>query len=309
LRQDGSDNQIDLHFDCSASPAGFKRADIPGMNYVRLESVSGTAPRTATGYINVPNGMNLLCINMKGTLIARSGIQGRLVLIPPRSLTYVRSSKLIVQAARGEHQTLLLSWPSLATQLLDNWVTARQSATRSQGTSRNVACKPIDPLFQSAMARFDEAVAGSKEFIEPQVVSFIYEVVARLVIGSDQVQLAAVPLDLPETIKDLVAKVRASPSLAWPLKDAADMAGYSPFHFSRVFKNLVGYGFHEYVDRSRTECAVEMLCTTDSAVDVVASTCGFGTTQGLRESVKEYLGLVPSELRAIPDPIEPLELG
>ena len=48
-----------------------------------------------------------------------------------------------------------------------------------------------------------------------------------------------------------------------------------------------------------------MLCTTDNAVDVVASSCGFGTTQGLRESVKEYLGLVPSELRAIPDPIEP----
>jgi AraC family transcriptional regulator len=129
-------------------------------------------------------------------------------------------------------------------------------------------------------------------------------VVARLVVGADQVQLAAVPLDLPDTIRDLVAKVRASPSLAWPLKDAADMAGYSPFHFSRVFKNLVGYGFHEYVDRSRTECAVEMLCTTDNAVDVVASSCGFGTTQGLRESVKEYLGLVPSELRSIPEPIE-----
>ena len=36
-------------------------------------------------------------------------------------------------------------------------------------------------------------------------------------------------------------------------------------------------------------------------VDLVASTCGFGTTQGLRESVKEYLGLVPSELRTIPE--------
>ena len=74
-----------------------------------------------------------------------------------------------------------------------------------------MACKPIDPLFQSAMARFDDAVAGPKEYMEPQVVSFIYEVVeARLVVGADQVQLAAVPLDLPETIKDLVAKVRAT---------------------------------------------------------------------------------------------------
>jgi AraC-like DNA-binding protein len=98
--------------------------------------------------------------------------------------------------------------------------------------------------------------------------------------------------------------VRENPALPWPLKDAADMAGYSPFHFSRVFKGLVGYGFHEYVDRCRTECAVELLVTTDMPVDLVASTCGFGTTQGLRESVKEYLGLVPSELRAVPDSLD-----
>ena len=119
--------------------------------------------------------------------------------------------------------------------------------------------------------------------------------------SSDQVQLAAIPSDLPDTIKDLVSRVRQSPSHGWPLRDAADAAGYSPFHFSRVFKNLVGYGFHEYVDRCRTESAVELLCTTDQPVDLVASTCGFGTTQGLRESVKEYLGLVPSELRTIPE--------
>jgi transcriptional regulator GlxA family with amidase domain len=58
------------------------------------------------------------------------------------------------------------------------------------------------------------------------------------------------------------------------------------------------------VDRCRTECAVELLCSSDSAVDLVASSCGFGTTQGLRESVKEYLGLVPSEIRSFPDTIE-----
>jgi len=87
------------------------------------------------------------------------------------------------------------------------------------------------------------------------------------------------------------------PDAPWPLKDAAAMAGYSPFHFSRVFKSLAGYGFHEFVDRCRTEFAVGKLCQGELAVDVVASASGFGTTQGLRESIKEYLGLVPSELR------------
>lgn len=299
MRADGNEPIIDLNFDCGATGGTLKRTDIGGMTYVRHESVTANVQRTATGYINVPQGMNALCINLKGTLIARAGVQGRLVLVPPRSLTYIRGTRLIIQAARGEHHSVLLSWQGNVTSLLDAWILGRQRSGASN--QRAVACKPIDPHFKDAIERFEAAVGRPSETLEPIVVSVIYEIVSRLMIGMDQVQLAAVPMDLPETIKELVVKVRQNPAAGWPLKEAANMAGYSPFHFSRVFKNLVGYGFHEYVDRCRTECAVELLVTTDHAVDLVASTCGFGTTQGLRESVKEYLGLVPSELRAIPE--------
>lgn len=302
MRADGTE-PIELNFDCGATPGALKRSETGGMAYVRMENVTGTVARTSTGYVNVPAGMNALCINYRGTLIARAGVQGRLVLIPPRSLTFIRGTRLILQAARGEHQTVLLSWHSNVTSLLDAWLQTRARASGT-GQIRTVACKPIDPHFKDAIARFEQATAGPNETMEPMVVSVLYEMVSRLMIGFDQVQLAAVPMDLPETIKELVVKVRGNPAAGWPLKEAANLAGYSPFHFSRVFKNLVGYGFHEYVDRCRTECAVELLCTSDHAVDLVASTCGFGTTQGLRESVKEYLGLVPSELRAIPDPID-----
>ena len=302
MRPDGNEPHIDLNFDCGASPGALKRIDVPGMNYVRLENSSGTVTRTATGYLVVPTGMSALCINLKGTLIARTGVQGKLVLIPPRSLTFIRGARLIVQAARGEHQTQVLSWENRVTPLLDNWITTR-IARASSGLTRNIACRAIDPHFKVAVARFDQALETPNEMMEPMVISVIYEIVSRLMVGSDQIQLAAVPHDLPDTIRDLVLQVRKNPALGWPLRDAADAAGYSPFHFSRVFKNLVGYGFHEYVDRCRTEAAVELLCSTDQAVDTVATACGFGTTQGLRESVKEYLGLVPSELRAIPEPI------
>ncbi|AIE83870.1 helix-turn-helix transcriptional regulator [Fimbriimonas ginsengisoli] len=299
MRADGNEPIIELNFDCGASGA-LKRTDVGGMTYVRHEVLTANVLRTATGYINVPQGMNALCINLKGTLIARAGVQGRLVLCPPRSLTYIRGTRLIVQAARGEHHSVLLSWQSNVTSLLDAWIQSRH-VRNAVGPQRTVACKPIDPHFKGAIERFERAVANPSEILEPMVVSVIYEIVSRLMIGMDQVQLAAVPTDLPETIKELVVEVRGNPAAGWPLKEAASKAGYSPFHFSRVFKNLVGYGFHEYVDRCRTECSVEMLVTTDHAVDLVASTCGFGTTQGLRESVKEYLGLVPSELRAIPE--------
>lgn len=307
MRTEGNEPHIDINFDCGASPGALKRSEVAGMNYIRLENLSGTVARTATGYLVVPSGMCSLCVNLKGTLIARTGVQGRLVLIPPRSITFIRGARLILQAARGEHQSQLLSWEGRVTPLLDNWISTRVNRSNSN-SPRSVACRPIDPHFKTTLARFDQAVANPNDTMEPLIVSVIYEFVARLMIGSDQVQLAAVPMDLPDTIRELVQRVRQNPSLGWPLRDAADAAGYSPFHFSRVFKNLVGYGFHEYVDRCRTECAVELLCTTDQAVDQVASSCGFGTTQGLRESVKEYLGLVPSELRSIPEPlIEGLE--
>jgi AraC-like DNA-binding protein len=301
VRSEG-ENTIEIQFECGTSATGLKRTEMPGMGYVKLETVSGSVPRIATGAAYVPPNMNALVLNLHGTLLARSAPNGRLVLIPPRSLTFVRPGRLVLQAARGDHESLLITWPARATPVLEIWLSGRTG--NRANAARTVACKPIDPHFQGAYERFNTALKGPQEVMEPLVLSVLYEVVARLMSSGDQVQLAALPLDLPDTIKDLIVKVRKNPAAPWPLKDAADMAGYSPFHFSRVFKSLVGYGFHEFVDRSRTECAVEMLVTTESAVDLVASTCGFGTTQGLRESVKEYLGLVPSELRAVPDAVD-----
>jgi AraC-like DNA-binding protein len=300
VRAEGSEPHIDINFDCGATPIAVRKSESVGMNYVRLETISGNVNKTATGVCVIPSGMNALCLNLKGTLLARTAPQGKLVIVPPRSLTYIRNTRLIVQCARGEHVSQLLSWPTVVTNLMERWMMERQSG-KGGAPSRTVACKPIDPFYKEAVERFNKAIQGPPDTVEPLVVSFLYEVCTKIMSSVDQVQLAATPLELPETIKELITKVRQNPALAWPLKDAADMAGYSPFHFSRVFKNLVGYGFHEYVDRCRTECAVELLVTTEMAVDLVAGTCGFGTTQGLRESVKEYLGLVPSELRAIPD--------
>lgn len=276
------------------------------MQYVRHESIVGNVQKTAIGTVTIPQGMNLLCINLKGTLIIRTPQPSRLVLIPPRSITYVRPTRLIVQAARGDHHSVIISWPSIATPVLERWLEARNVARGERG-ARLIGTKAIDPNLKGAAGRFERAVAEPNELTEPQVLSFLYDVVSRVMTGPDQVQIAPIPKELPETIQELIGLVRQNPAQPWPLRDAADRAGYSPFHFSRVFKNMVSYGFHEYVDRCRTECAVDMLCTTDSPVDVVASTCGFGTTQGLRESVKDYLGLVPSELRANPEPYDPGE--
>ncbi|MFY9233520.1 MAG: helix-turn-helix transcriptional regulator [Fimbriimonadaceae bacterium] len=192
----------------------------------------------------------------------------------------------------------MLLWNAWATPHLSAWLAQRLNSV-SDEEQRMIASKPIDPQFALAYERFEQVLDGMPDLIEPLVLSVLYEIVPKLTIGQDELQLAHLPPDLPASIGKLAKEVCGKPQTAWPLKEAAQAAGYSPFHFSRVFKSLVGYGFHEFVDRCRTEFAVEQLCDSDLPVDVIASSCGFGTTQGLRESVKEYLGLVPSELRVV----------
>jgi len=106
---------------------------------------------------------------------------------------------------------------------------------------RTVACKPIDPNFKSAMDRFDQAVNSPSETLEPIIVS----VILRDRLSPDDrhgPSSARGGSDGPsETIRDLVLEVRANPARL-ATQRAANKAGYSPFHFSRVFKNLVGYG-------------------------------------------------------------------
>lgn len=97
--------------------------------------------------------------------------------------------------------------------------------------------------------------------------------------------------------EELLAQVRQAPHESWSLKRAADMVGYSTFHFSRTFRAVTKMGFPDYVDRARTDFAAERILHSDDSYDTVAQQSGFGTTSSLRSALKEHLGLLPSELR------------
>lgn len=245
--------------------------------------------------MRIAKGFSVLIINFEGSVVGRHRASGRMGLFPPQSVLIAReNSEGPVLFARGEHRAEVIAWPHGAAPILERQV------EQSVDPNRFFASMPIAPHFTHAIERYRAAISPGCSFSLPAVMSVVYEVASTLFTSGDTLQLAALPTDLPDTVRDLTERVRSKPNGNWALKEAADMAGYSPFHFSRVFKSIAGYGFHEYVDRCRTEVAAERLCTTDIAVDVIASQCGFGTTQGLRESLKEYLGLVPSELRSIP---------
>lgn len=99
------------------------------------------------------------------------------------------------------------------------------------------------------------------------------------------------------SIGELVQAIKTHPEKNWSLSCAAEVAGYSPFHLSRLFKATANMGFPEFVDRCRTEIAIERVISSNDSIALIADQCGFGSPQAIRNALREFTGFLPSELR------------
>jgi AraC family transcriptional regulator len=83
-----------------------------------------------------------------------------------------------------------------------------------------------------------------------------------------------------------------------PLDRLARLAHFSPYHFHRIFKALVGEGVNEHVRRLRLESAAVALKTTERSVLQVALDAGYGTHEAFTRAFKQLFGVSPSQFRA-----------
>ena len=82
------------------------------------------------------------------------------------------------------------------------------------------------------------------------------------------------------------------------LNALADVAGFSPFHFHRIFKGLVGETLGEYVQRARLEKSASLLLYhSQDTVLQIALSCGFTSAAIFSRAFKSHFGLSPSQFR------------
>lgn len=195
----------------------------------------------------------------------------------------------------GAHVLDFLSWAAGTVPTFDRFLQAWQQS-RSGAQSVSI---PASETVEGAVDRLDEACGHPFPQAEFELLALALSAVPVLTTTSSRIAIAPLATDLPETISDLVGQVRAQPANSWSLTEAAALAGYSSFHFSRMFKQIVGCGFHEFVDRCRTEVAVEKLTTSHRSLGAVSAEAGFPSLRAMRESIRDYLGLTVGELRGL----------
>ncbi len=81
------------------------------------------------------------------------------------------------------------------------------------------------------------------------------------------------------------------------LKDLADIAGLSMFHFARAFKQSQGVTPNCYLFQRRVEHAQKILAETDMPMSEIAMATGFSDQSHFARRFREHFGTTPAKFR------------
>ena len=87
-----------------------------------------------------------------------------------------------------------------------------------------------------------------------------------------------------------------------PLDELARVAAFSPYHFHRIFRGLIGESVKEHVRRLRLERAAQRLRRSDRTVTEIAFDAGYQAHESFTRAFHARFGMAPSEFRDVSDP-------
>ena len=83
------------------------------------------------------------------------------------------------------------------------------------------------------------------------------------------------------------------------LESVADRAGFSKFHFSRLFKQFTNISFYKYLNQKRIETAEKLLVSPDLSITEVSLSSGFSSMSSFIRMFKQIKGCTPTEYRGM----------
>ena len=86
------------------------------------------------------------------------------------------------------------------------------------------------------------------------------------------------------------------------LEQVSSMMHFSPSHFSKTFKKLMGMNYVTYVNMVRIEQAIQRLNTGQYRMIDIALECGFTNIRSFNRVFKEIIGYTPTDFSSQVDP-------
>jgi AraC family transcriptional regulator len=100
-------------------------------------------------------------------------------------------------------------------------------------------------------------------------------------------------------INRVLLHICKDPGQDFSIDSLCRLAGFSRFHFLRLFKSLTGETVGEYIKRMRLEkAAYQLIYNPESPITSIALDLAFSSSQNFAKAFKGYFGISPSQYRS-----------
>lgn len=99
-------------------------------------------------------------------------------------------------------------------------------------------------------------------------------------------------------INRVIDYIESNIDVSFSLKMLADVAGFSPFHFHRIFNAIVGESLNAFIQRIRIEkAAAKLIHSPKKSITEIAFECGFSSSSVFARVFKENFNMRASDWR------------
>lgn len=159
----------------------------------------------------------------------------------------------------------------------------------------------LSRLFQKVSEELDKKQPYYKEIITASIREFWF-LLKRSLPQEERAKDDSRRNRMLEDLQELLDHIDRHYAEDLTLEYAASMMHFSPSHFSKTFKKLMGMNYVTYVNMVRIEQAIRLLGTGHYRMTDLALECGFSNIRSFNRVFKEITGYTPTEFSAQTDP-------
>lgn len=260
----------------------------------------GNLPEYITGYplhwheemelISVVSGRGLITVQAERYEVHA----GDLILIPPQIVHSIHQ----VDGSPMEYFNILFRLSMLEP---ENGFSKYTKCLYSHSRTLPYYLPRGDELNEKLAVPVSELIQNRKQVnsdYELMIRSHLYGILYHIVHNRLDSAEGCVPVNTNyDKLKIILEFLQAHYSREITVQQAADMCGFSGSHFMKLFRELTGTSFAQYVKRLRLNAAAQQLRTTGKRIGEIAEEAGFSNFSYFTRAFAEQYHMTPSAYR------------
>lgn len=154
----------------------------------------------------------------------------------------------------------------------------------------------IHDMFEEMLCEYNKKTPASQLILQGMVYKFFFYIYDNRL--PDQPGSSIIHLKhFDDRIQEALVYVENNLKIGPSIEDTAKYVSLSPSHFSRLFKEITGTSYSDYVSEVRLEHAAIMLELGEKNINKIAESLGLSSGNYLCNIFKKKYGLTPSQFR------------